>query len=95
MKTHKRHGGKRWLYVVAAIVVLAGYSYWALARALPPLSPVLATTQLESQTAASKLAWPSVGQSAVGIVGSPILEIHGPQTPAPTASTAKLITSLS
>ena len=46
------------------------------------------------KTAASKIAWPSVGQSAVGIVGNPGVVTHGTQVPAPTASVAKLITAL-
>jgi serine-type D-Ala-D-Ala carboxypeptidase (penicillin-binding protein 5/6) len=40
------------------------------------------------------LNWPAQGQSAVGLVGLPTLEMHGAETPMPTASTAKLITAL-
>lgn len=47
-----------------------------------------------ANSAASQVIWPIVGQSAVGIVGSTAVTTHGPQTPVPTASVAKLITSL-
>jgi D-alanyl-D-alanine carboxypeptidase (penicillin-binding protein 5/6) len=80
-------------YLVVALLV-AGYGYWALTKPQPRLQPQKAVTDLQVQSAPSKLAWPGVGQSAVGIVGTSILEMHGSQTPAPTASTAKIITVL-
>lgn len=82
------------MYAVAAVVIIAVYGCWAWNRTLPPLEPLSAIAQLQVQSPASKLAWPSVGESAVGVVDSSILETHGVQTPLPTASTAKLITAL-
>jgi len=94
MKTPIGRGGRRCLYLLAAIVLLGSYGYWALGRPLNPLNPALNQVQLQAQTAAPRLSWPAIGQSAVGIVGSPILDTNGTQTPAPTASTAKIITAL-
>jgi D-alanyl-D-alanine carboxypeptidase (penicillin-binding protein 5/6) len=94
MKTLKRRGGKRWLYILVAIVVVGGYAYAALSRPLPALKPIPSSNQLSVQTPAPKLTWPGTGQAAAGIVGSQVLETHGPQTALPTASTAKLITAL-
>lgn len=42
----------------------------------------------------SALAWPGFGQAAIGIAGHGVLAVSGAQTPAPTASSAKLITAL-
>ncbi len=75
-------------------LLLTGYGYWTLTKPLPQLKPVKTTTTFNVQAAASKLTWPGVGQSAVGVVGTNILETHGSQTSAPTASTAKIITAL-
>jgi D-alanyl-D-alanine carboxypeptidase (penicillin-binding protein 5/6) len=94
MKTLKQRGGKRWLFLLAAIILVGTYGYWALSRPLPVLRPSPSTNKLSAQTPAPKLTWPGVGQAAVGVLGSQILETHGPQTPLPTASTAKLITAL-
>jgi serine-type D-Ala-D-Ala carboxypeptidase (penicillin-binding protein 5/6) len=96
MKKFGRSGGKRWLYglVVIVVLLLGGYGYWSSNRSLAPLKPSTGSTQLIVKTPAAKLSWPAGGQAAVGIAGSSILVTHGPQTPLPTASTAKLITAL-
>lgn len=75
-------------------MLLAAYSVWALGRTLPSISPSVDKTNLSAKAPAGNLQWPAQGQSAVGIVGSQILETHGRQKPMPTASTAKLITAL-
>ncbi len=85
---------KKWfrLLLIAGIIVLlilAG-AWWVLARQKAPRIAAHAA----QQTATSSLAWPSFGQSAVGIVGESAVQTHGTQTPVPTASTAKLITAL-
>jgi D-alanyl-D-alanine carboxypeptidase (penicillin-binding protein 5/6) len=94
MKIIRRRRWERWLYVLPAVALLGGYGYWSLKRPLPPLNPDQPLVRLQAQTPASKLAWPAAGQSAVGVVGSPILETHGTQAPAAIASTAKIITAL-
>ena len=82
------------MYMLVVLLLLAGYTYWALNRPLPTLSPTSGSLSLQTPTAASKLAWPATGQSAVGIAGSTILETHGVQKAVPIASTAKLVTAL-
>ena len=67
---------------------------WSLVRPLPSIQPTLATKRLEIPASTNNINWPASGQAAVGIVGSDILETHGPQSPTPTASTAKIITAL-
>jgi D-alanyl-D-alanine carboxypeptidase (penicillin-binding protein 5/6) len=42
----------------------------------------------------ASLAWPALGQSAIGAEGYTVLETNGVQTPVPIASIAKLITAL-
>lgn len=49
---------------------------------------------ITAKAPAGTLAWPGRGETAVGILDSSVLETHGKQKPTPTASTAKLITSL-
>jgi len=93
MKTFRRRGGQRWLYGAVALLVVV-YGCWAGLRPIPLLQAASGLTQLTVQSATSTLNWPATGQSAVGLVGSPILDTHGAQTPVPTASTAKLITAL-
>src|ERR1039458_9249631 len=91
MNTRLRHG-RKWLLAGLLVVLLAsGYVYWALKQPLPALQPV--AVNLPAQSTASKLIWPAE-QSAVGIVGSSILETHATQTAVPIASTAKLITAM-
>lgn len=97
MKTYTLGRGqarsKRWWYVFVALVFIGGYLYLALGRPLPMLAPT-ANADTKVTTPVSKLTWPAQGQSAVGIVGSPTLDMHGKEEPVPTASTAKLITAL-
>jgi serine-type D-Ala-D-Ala carboxypeptidase (penicillin-binding protein 5/6) len=97
MKTYTVRGGeargKRWWYLVVVIVLIGGYVYWTLGRALPSLTPTT-TIPLQAKAPPGQLGWPVQGQAAVGLVGSPILETHGKQKPVPIASTAKLITAL-
>ena len=83
---------RRWPYVLAVVFFLAGYLYLALGRPASALQPK--ANSIQARVPGGGLSWPAQGQSAVGIVGSPILETHGNQRPVPTASTAKLITAL-
>jgi serine-type D-Ala-D-Ala carboxypeptidase (penicillin-binding protein 5/6) len=79
--------------LLTALLLLGGYSAWTLLRPLPLVAPQQLTSDFKIPTPPSSLAWPA-SQSAVGILGTNILETHGTQTPVPTASTAKLITCL-
>lgn len=82
----------RWL--VATTVVLIGYSYWTLGRPLPLLQPEQAKVSLTAPTAPAQLKWPAGSQAALGVLGTDIKLKSGVQKPVPTASTAKIITSL-
>jgi D-alanyl-D-alanine carboxypeptidase (penicillin-binding protein 5/6) len=73
------------------ILVFIAYVAFALFRSLPNVQPTLLPLNIQT---ASSLVWPSQGESAVGIVGSNVLDTNGVQSPKPTASTAKLITAL-
>ncbi len=94
MKALKRRGGKRWLYLLAAIVLIGAYVFWAVGRPLPDLTLIPGESKLSIQTPSPQLTWPGGGQAAVAVLGSQVLLTHGSQTPVPTASTAKLITAL-
>ncbi len=89
-----RRRSKRPVYALLVLVLVACYAFWALNRALPLLQPESYRSQITVNTGSSTLAWPAAGQSAVSILGTDILETHGPQKPAPTASVAKVITAL-
>ena len=80
----------RWPAVFLVLVLIA-YVCFAMLRSLPNVEP--SYLPLSVQTTGS-LSWPSEGESAVGIVGSNVLNTYGTQSPKPTASTAKLITAL-
>jgi len=90
----RRHTVRNSLLSLAIVGLLAGYSYWALSQPLPTVSPQAASRTLTVQTPASSLQWPLSGQAAIAILGTKTLETHNLQAPAPTASTAKLITAL-
>ena len=83
---------KKWWFL--GLFIVAGYVAWALLRPLPDLQPTAKSVNLRISSGSATLTWPTTGQAAVGIIGSDILETHGPQKPAPTASTAKIITAL-
>jgi serine-type D-Ala-D-Ala carboxypeptidase (penicillin-binding protein 5/6) len=87
---------KRPLFILIICLILAagGYSFWALKRTPKELLPSAAVNDVSVQVPPTKLSWPSGGQTAVGILGTGILDTHNTQTPAPTASTAKMITAL-
>ena len=90
-----RRRRRSWAFwYVLTVLVLTGYSGWALLRPLPALQPVQTAQQLRLETSPSALNWPPGTQAAVGILGSDILETSGPETPVAIASTAKIITAL-
>jgi D-alanyl-D-alanine carboxypeptidase (penicillin-binding protein 5/6) len=80
--------------LILIVLIAGGYAFWNLRRPLAPLRPDASHISLQVSSAATPLNWPAPGQSAVGILGSDVLETHGAQTPVPTASTAKMITAL-
>ncbi|MDB5164556.1 MAG: hypothetical protein JWL89_182 [Candidatus Saccharibacteria bacterium] len=94
MKTNARRHPKRRLSALVVIVLLATYSFWTVRQPLPLLIPSQSTASIHTKATTSALVWPTANQASVGIVGSPILESHGTQTPSPMASTTKIITAL-
>jgi serine-type D-Ala-D-Ala carboxypeptidase (penicillin-binding protein 5/6) len=96
MKTSgKRSHKHRLLWLGLLVLVIGGYSYWALNRPLPILKPVTATVNLNPHVPSAVLPWPTSGEAAVGLSNTAVLASYGAQKPLPTASTAKLLTALS
>lgn len=97
-KPAKKHPKHRPLTIMLLLLVLGsllgGYIYFALHRSLPQLQPSTSALNLRIGTGTSQLNWPATGQSAVGVLNTPILQVHGTQSPAPIASVAKVITAL-
>lgn len=89
----KRRRGRFGSLLVFLLFIIAAYVAWALYRPLPLIQAATASRDYDIQTPASKLVWPTSGQAAVA-VSNDILDTSGSQTPAPTASTAKVITAL-
>jgi D-alanyl-D-alanine carboxypeptidase (penicillin-binding protein 5/6) len=91
MKKHR----KALVFILILAIICGGYAAFALTRTLPEvqatINPAVITPQISDD---SNITWPSAGESAVGILGTKILDSHNIQTPVPTASTAKLITAL-
>jgi len=88
-------GLKALIIVLILALVFGGYSFFALSRTLPEIqatiNPSIITPKISND---SNITWPAKGQSAVGVLGTKILDTNNTQTPAPTASAAKLITAL-
>ncbi len=80
--------------VFSAVILLgSSYSIWALRQPLPVLQPVNVLSTLPKGSAVA-LTWPGYGQAAVGASGYGMLANNGKQSPAPTASVAKVMTAL-
>ena len=76
------------------LLVLGAYSGYCIFRPVKIVSYSPSSAQLNPTARPSVLIWPIAGQSAIGILGSSSIETHGAQIQTPTASVAKLITSL-
>jgi D-alanyl-D-alanine carboxypeptidase (penicillin-binding protein 5/6) len=83
---------KRFSYLVIAFVVFAGLAGWLVP--MPATEPTFMAPKAAGPAAIPNLSWPPAGQAALGAKGYGILETHGDQTPAPTASVAKVFTAL-
>ncbi len=84
----------RALLVSVAIFLLCGtYTSYALFRPLPPIVPTSTFTYTHTATSLN-INWPASGESAIGAVGFGVLDMHGGDTPLPTASTIKILTAL-
>ena len=86
----------KWLTIlaVAVVLVIAFYVSWALIAAVPRIEPLTASKTTSQNVPAAALPWPTTGQAAIGLNNLGVVAVFGSQTPAPMASTAKLITAL-
>jgi D-alanyl-D-alanine carboxypeptidase (penicillin-binding protein 5/6) len=96
IKTAMNRGkrARRSLPYALLAVLIAAYGYWTLGRPLPTLQPISTPSSLTLQTGPAAINWPAKGQAAVSVVGDGKIITHGNQAPVPTASTAKILTSL-
>ncbi len=95
MKEAAEKSKRKWSFVLVIIVILvAGYVIWALTAAVPSIQPTTTFKTTAGTIPSETLPWPAYGQSAIGINNVGVVATHGNQTPAPTASVAKLITAL-
>lgn len=76
------------ILIVVLVVLMAGLYI----RPLPEITAKTTTPNISSQQIA--ISWPTVGQSAVGLQGQGVLANSPTQTPAPTASVAKVMMAL-
>lgn len=93
-KRQGKHRFRGFAGLLIVVLVLAGYTAWALAQPLLNLQPTI-TLQVPTQ-GASKVAlnWPDYGESAVGAAGYGVVATSGSQKPLPTASIAKVMTAV-
>jgi len=86
---------RRFIYFLAVLAIVSGAVGFLLhSRSVAAVQPIIST---QKPAAASKvdLPWPAYGQAAVGGQGFGLLASHGPDSPVPIASVAKVITALS
>lgn len=81
-------------YYVILSALIAGYVFYCLHATAKPIKPSIDYGYTKPIVTSAHITWPDEGESAVGILGSTILDTHNTQTPLPTASTAKMITAL-
>lgn len=81
------------MIVVCLFSSVAGAVTIKIKTTTPLVTPTIVYADHSSVSGAS-LAWPATGQASIGAESYGLLESHGTQTPAPTASVAKLITVL-
>jgi D-alanyl-D-alanine carboxypeptidase (penicillin-binding protein 5/6) len=91
----KKHRTKKLLIWLVVFMLFASFAYGILLyiRPLPPVNAQKVTIPLPAAQNVN-LTWPGYGQAAIAAEGFGLLANHGSQTPAPTASTAKLITAV-
>jgi D-alanyl-D-alanine carboxypeptidase len=90
-----KKGGRRWLVVVAAVLVLvAGLVAGQFLRPLPDPTVKLAVASGHTfQGQAPTLPWPVAGQSVIYVDGLGTMGAAGGAAPTPTASVAKVMTA--
>ena len=83
----------RFLAAAALIVVVVAYVVVQLVRPVPPVTATVSVPATIIPGKPARLAWPSQGESAIGVEGSGLLQTHGAQTETPLASVTKLMTA--
>lgn len=84
----------RLLAVIVIVLLAITYVVVQFVRPVPAVTASaanMASTALPGATAS--LAWPSQGESAIGVEGVGLLDTQGAQTPTPLASVTKLMTA--
>ncbi len=90
----RRHSRQRWYFSLALLVLILLYVGLCLLLPLRLLYSAAGESSLRISTQKANLPWPDYGESAVGLLGSGVIQTHGQQKPLPIASVAKLITAL-
>lgn len=91
---HKRHY-RRYIVLLLIMGIIIGLGWVGYHRYNQPLPAYTITPGKELSTGPEvKFAWPTYGQSAVGIVGKGVIDSNNSDEPQPTASVAKIITAL-
>jgi D-alanyl-D-alanine carboxypeptidase (penicillin-binding protein 5/6) len=80
--------------VVAGLLVLVALVYggFAVVRSVPGLT-VVALPRSRAIAGRLRVAWPSQGEAAVGVLGVGLIGSHGSRRPTPIASIAKVMTA--
>ncbi len=79
--------------LLAAMVLVSGGGYVAYQRPLPDTTAIQQFS-FNSNSSKPDLVWPGYGQAAIGTIDYGLLDTHGEQKPASTASVAKVMTAL-
>jgi D-alanyl-D-alanine carboxypeptidase (penicillin-binding protein 5/6) len=95
---HKRsqNRARRTRYAKTAAAVLLVYIIYTIARPMPPIKVMVTPAVIPAQVRV-KVPWPSSSpteSAAFGANDYGVLDTHGPDTPSPIASIAKIITVL-
>jgi D-alanyl-D-alanine carboxypeptidase (penicillin-binding protein 5/6) len=85
----------RWIFVVVAVVLVAGLVIFQLLRPLPAVAALVIVPPTSTvKGAAPALPWPAKGEAAVGTAELGLLAVSAGEQPKPMASVAKLMTAL-
>lgn len=87
--TARRHLRGWLLRIIVLLLCVALVAYGLVARPLPNVAGQPAQAEVAAQTVA--LAWPSVGQAAIGVDGQGVIASTGSTKSMPTASVAKIM----
>ncbi len=83
----------RILAILVIVLLAIAYVVVQFVRPLPSVTATASAPSASMPGAPTSLAWPSQGESAIGIEGEGLLSTAGAQTPTPLASVTKLMTA--